>query len=165
MRRERARRCAGPAGRATAGILAAALTITACGGNADDDPDRDDARLYTAVLRAVAPGDTSVVPKVIYVELLGDAELTIEDQALVVNAFHSPTTVRFVDERDEAIDDVPQPHVRRDGVLVTLTSATVTDDVATVKATRYVSETDERTVCLDLQERDRTWTVTSTRPC
>lgn len=165
MRREPARRCAGPAGRATAGILFAALTITACGGNADDDPDRDDARLYTAVLRAVAPGDATGMPKTIYVELAGDAELTIEDQALVVNAFRSPTTVRFVDERDEAIDDVPQPHVRRDGVLVTLSSAKATDDGATVTATRYVNAADERTLCVDLQHQGQAWTVTATRPC
>lgn len=166
MRRERARRSAGPAGRATAGLFVAVLTMTACSGTSDDDTERDDARVYTEVLRAVAPDAAATLPKVIYVELVDGAELTIEDQALVVNAFRAPTTVRFVDERAEAVDDsLAQPHVRRDGVLVTLGATATAGDATTVKATRYISAVDQRTVCVDLQEQNRSWSVTATRPC
>ena len=166
MEREGTLRRAAPGGRATALGLALALAFlgTACGDDADTA--EDTAGIYTAVIRTVAPGSASTMPKVVFVELDGGAELSLEDQAAVVNSFDAPVTVRFIDDLHEAVDDdLPQSRVRRDGVLVRLRPTTTTDAGIGVRVTRYVARDDERTVCVELTEADQRWTVTSAANC
>lgn len=167
MQRGETRRWAAPGGRATTRVLVAALAIVAASCSGDSSPDAaDDAAVYTAVIRAVAPGTATAMPKVVFVELEGGAELSLEDQAAVVNAFPAPITVRFIDDRDEAIDDkLPQSHVRRDGVLVRLRPTESTDAGVSVQVTRYVARGDEQRLCVQLTEAKETWTVASSASC
>ena len=146
-------------------LLVAAFIATACGGDGDAD-DHDVPGVYVAVIRSLAPGAASLMPKVVYVEALPGTKLSLQDQAAVVKVFDGLTTVRFVDDRTEAVDaDQPQARVRRDGVLLRMSAAETTERGVSVKTTRYVAHDDEHTVCLDLEDADGTWSVTSSRAC
>ena len=149
-------------------VVALALFVivaAACSGD-DDADDHDIPGVYVAVIRSVAPGTTGVMPNLVYIEPLPGTKLSLEDQAAVVKTFGDATTVRFVDDRTEAVEvDQPQARVRRDGVLLRMAPAQTSGDGLSVKTTRYVARYDERTACLDLHEVDHTWTVTSTREC
>ncbi len=137
----------------------------ACSGD-DEADDRDVPGVYVAVIRSLAPGNTGVMPNLVFVEALPGTKLSLEDQASVVKTFGDAPTVRFVDDRNEAVEvDQPQARVRRDGVLLRMAPAQTSDDGVSVKITRYVARDDERTACLDLHEVDHTWAVTSTRGC
>ena len=150
------------------GVAALAVCVVlaaACSGD-DDAGDRDVPGVYVAVIRSLAPGNTGAMPNLVYIEALPGTKLSLEDQAAVVKAFGDATTVRFVDDRTEAVEvDQPQARVRRDGVLLRMAPAETSGDGVSVKTTRYVARDDERTACLDLHEVDHTWTVTSTRGC
>jgi hypothetical protein len=167
MQRGETRRWAAPGGRATTLVVVAAMSFITASCSDDDGADAaDDAAIYTAVIREVAPGTSPTMPKVVFVELEGGAELSLEDQAAVVNAFPAPVTVRFIDDRDEAIDDkLPQSHVRREGVLVRLRPTESTDAGVSVQVTRYVARDDEQRLCLELTEAKETWTVASAASC
>ena len=149
-------------------VVALAVLVVlaaACGGD-DDAGDRDIPGVYVAVIRSLAPGNTGVLPDLVYIEALPGTKLSLEDQAAVVKTFGDAITVRFVDDRAEAVEvDQPQARVRHDGVLLRMAPAQTSGDGVSVKTTRYVARDDERTACLDLHEVDHTWTVTSTRGC
>ena len=141
------------------------VVAAACSGD-DEADDRDIPGVYVAVIRSLAPGNTGAMPNLVYIEALPGTKLSLEDQAAVVKTFGDAITVRFVDDRNEAVEvDQPQARVRRDGVLLRMAPVQTSGDGVSVKTTRYVARDDERTACLDLRELDHTWTVTSTHGC
>ena len=152
--------------RATVACVVLGVVVSACGGSDDDADDHDTPGVYEAVIRSVAPGDAGTMPKIVFVETSPGTKLSLEDQAAVVKTFDDDTTVRFIDQRNEAVDDSqPQSRVRRDGVLLKMSPAQITDTGVSVKTTRYVTRDDQRTMCLELEETAKVWVVSSSRPC
>lgn len=147
-------------------IVAVVALAAACSGGDDDADDHDIPGVYIAVIRALAPDGAATMPKSVYVEALPGTKLSLEDQAAVVKAFGEATVVRFIDDRDEAVDSrSPQSPVRRAGVLLQMNPAQVTDRGLSIRITRYVALDDEHTTCLDLEEQSQNWTVATTSEC
>lgn len=148
-------------------VLAILALVAACGDDGNDDADDHDIPgVYIAVIRTLAPDKAAMMPKSVYVEPLPGTKLSLEDQAAVVKAFGEDTVVRFIDDREEAVDSKsPQAPVRRDGVLLQMNPAETTDNGLSIKATRYVALDDKRTACLELEERSQLWSVATSRDC
>lgn len=145
-------------------VVIVALAVACGGGGADDD--HDIPGVYIAVIRALAPNSSTVMPKSVYIEALPGTKLSLQDQAAIVQAFGEDTVVRFIDDRDEAVDPKsPGQPVRRDGVLLGMNPAVITERGLSIKTTRYVTVDNEKTTCLELEEQEHVWTVTSTRDC
>ncbi|CAB4836665.1 unannotated protein [freshwater metagenome] len=106
------------------------------------------------------------MPKSVYVEALPGTKLSLQDQAAIVKAFGEDTVVRFIDDRDEAVDTkTPGQPVRREGVLLQMNPAATTERGLSIKTTRYLTLDDKQTTCLELEEHKPVWTVASTRDC
>ncbi len=145
-------------------VLVLVLPAASCSGDAGDDYDVPG--VYIAVIRALAPDASTTMPKVIYVDALPGTQLSLQDQAAVVNAFGDGTEVRFIDDRQEAVDpDGEQAPVRREGVLLQMNPAQTTDHGVSIKTTRYVTRGDEYTTCLELEEQAQVWSVASRHDC
>jgi hypothetical protein len=124
----------------------ATLALGACGtGNSDDERTAD---VYASVIRAVADegqGDPSpqqpYEERVVYAGPLDDdVEIPLEVQADIVEQLDAEefATIRFVDERTEAVQpDVDDEPVLEDAVLV-LVSEVPDGDAPQVSAERYV---------------------------
>jgi hypothetical protein len=146
-------------------IIAMVVLAVACGGD-DDADDHDIPAVYIAAIRTLAPDGAAALPKSVYVEALPGTKLSLEDQAAVVKAFGEDTVVRFIDDRDEAVDSSSaQAPVRRDGVLLQMNPARATNNGLSIRVTRYVALDDEHTSCLDLEEHAHDWTVATTVEC
>lgn len=150
--------------------LLAAITLAAasCGDDGADTTERD-AGVYASVVLALAPGVPAAggpVPRagepdgVIYTGPLDDEQpIPLEVQAAVVEDLADVATVRFVDGRDEAIDErgEHQP-VLEDGVLV-LVGPVPAGNSPSVEAERYVDEDDTARVRVGLARRGDDWRV------
>ena len=146
-------------------LVALVAVAVACGGD-DDADDHDTPAVYIAAIRTLAPDGAAAMPKSVYVEALPGTKLSLQDQAAVVKAFGKDTVVRFIDDRDEAVDSSSaQAPVRRDGVLLQMNPARATDRGLSIRVTRYVALDDEHTSCLDLEEQAHDWKVASTVEC
>ena len=148
-------------------LVALVALAAACGGGGSDDADDHDIPgVYIAVIRALAPNSSTVMPKSVYVEALPGTKLSLQDQAAIVKAFGEDTVVRFIDDRNEAVDTkAPGQPVRREGVLLRMNPAAATERGLSIKTTRYLTLDDKQTTCLELEEHKPVWTVASTRDC
>lgn len=89
------------------------------------------------------------------------APISLEVQAGIVDALHGFATIRFVDERSEAIDDTdPHKSVVNDGILVTLGRIPTGARLVNVDAQRYERAGASVTYRMRLQRSGSTWTVT-----
>lgn len=109
-----------------------ALGLVGCGRATPTTVDRrDDVAVYVAVLRSVAelPTTPATVRRRVFVEPLDKAtQLPLDVQAAVVADLKDVADLRFIDERQEAIDDkLPGWPVRDGGVLIALGSMVEVD--------------------------------------
>lgn len=89
------------------------------------------------------------------------APISLEVQAGIVDALHGSATIRFVDERSEAIDDAdPHKSVVNDGILVTLGRIPTGTRLVDVEARRYERAGGSATYRIRLQRSGSRWTVT-----
>lgn len=147
-------------------LVAITLAVVSCGSDGADATDRD-AGVYVAVIRALAPGEAGErtpggtideLDRVVYVGPLDDAQhIPLEVQAAVVEQLDELATVRFVDERAEAIDDDDEEApVLEDGVLV-LVGPVPAGARPSVDAERYVDAGDAARLRVRLEPTDGAW--------
>lgn len=123
-------------------LAVATLAVNACGSDDTSTTERQFG-IYAAVIRAIAaedppePSDDDGEPIIYAGPLDEETSIPLEVQAAVVEDLEDLGTIRFVDERSEAVDDeeVDEP-VLDDGTLMLL--GPIPDGPApTVQAERY----------------------------
>jgi hypothetical protein len=149
-------------------LLAITLAAASCGADGKSATDRE-ADIYATLIRALAPADPAEhVPggeidqfdRVVFAGSLDDEQaISLEVQAAVVEQLEEFATVRFVDERAEAIDhdDEGEP-VLDDGVLV-LVGPVPSGRSPSVDAERYVDNDDAVHVRVTLERPNGGWEV------
>lgn len=142
--------------------LLVAAVLAGCSGP-DGTTDEEEHRtigLYSAVLRWFVAGTAN--EGTVFVTTAEEAELPLEVEVGIVQELdESGSTVRFIDELEEAIDDsVPELAVRGDGLLIALGSVSGNDpDRAAVYAERYVEVDRVTAYQLVLVRSDSHWEV------
>ena len=111
-----------------AAFLAAGVGVLAAGCGSDDPDDPPESVSIDAVLTALVdwavgsngtPTTTEDEPPVVYITASNGDTIDAAVQASVVAATTDDATVRFADDRSEAIDDTTEDeHVHDDGVLL-----------------------------------------------
>lgn len=157
--------------RIATGVLVAVVMCLGPTGCGDDDsptvqdPVERQVEIYTTVLRAVVseadPSLDEAGPPVVFVAARGDDPINIDVQAAVVVELEGWSTIRFVDDIDEAVDLAdPEGAVRDDGMLVGLGPVPEEGRAVSVYADRY--ESPARTVVFDvsLQRTPSGWVIT-----
>ena len=124
-------------------LVAVVLGAAACGADHRTAADDREIAIYSTVIRVVAPpaGITPTTPlsdPVFVVAADTRSPISLQVQAGVVDVLHDFATIRFVDERSEAIDaaDSQQP-VHEGGILITLGKIPPGRTSVTVAAQRY----------------------------
>jgi hypothetical protein len=143
--------------------VGAALVLGACSGDGGSDVDERQAAIYAAAIETVASEAGSAAMPFdgpVYVVASPGHDIGIEIQVEVVEQIDD-VTIRFVDERDEAIkesdDDAP---VLGDGLLVTLGKVRGSGGRRTVLLEAYVRSDDDERYAVTLERRDGRWVVT-----
>ena len=145
----------------------AVLVLASCGvGHGSGANDRAIA-IYSVVIRTVVtqpPGGRQVTVShapVFVVAADTHAPISLEVQAGIVDALHAFATIRFVDERSEAIDDAdPHKSVVNDGILVTLGRIPTGTRVVNVDAQRYERAGASASYRIRLQRSGSRWIAT-----
>jgi hypothetical protein len=150
-------------------LVSVALGAAACGADERTAADDRAIAIYSAVIRALAPpeGETPTTPlsePVFVVAADERAPISLEVQAGIVDELHEFATIRFVDERSEAIDtaDEDEP-VHQDGVLITLGKIPRGGTNVTIEAQRYERIGTATTYRISLQRFGTTWNVVALR--
>jgi hypothetical protein len=149
-------------------LLAITLAAVSCGSDGTSATDRE-ADVYVTLIRALAPSEPGErVPsdridefdRVIFVGSLDEQQaISLEVQAAVVEQLEEFATVRFVDERAEAIDHTDdRDPVLEDGVLVLL-GPVPSGRTPSVDTERYVDIDDSVHVRVTLEPADGDWEV------
>jgi hypothetical protein len=152
---------------ATMAVLLALLA--GCGGShADaDEPDRS-----TGILVAVLTWAAGQVPApspsshpIVYVLQTEGAEVDARAQVDVVRTLRDEVTIRFADERDEAIlTDAEEQPVRDDGALATVGAIPAEGDAFDLPVLVYRTMEDQRKVTLAVAKAGKAWTVNPKSP-
>ena len=143
-------------------LTAATLAIAACGED-DSGPRAHDAEVYGAVIRALAPDPPGEpvreLDRDVFVGPIDDeVDISLGVQASVVDDLEKFATIRFVDDKDEAIGSDEREPVIDDGVLVLL-GRVPTGGSPTVRAVRYVDADDSRRFRVTVRGSDDVWNV------
>lgn len=152
---------------AVAGL--APLVVNSCGSDGSPTTERD-ADVYAAVIRALAdePPDpwrdrTDIDDERQRVVFAGplDEEIAIslEVQAAVVEALDDLATIRFVDQRTEAIDDDEEGQPVLEGGMLVLLGTVPAGRSPSVDAERYLALDDAVQYVVTAEQSDGEWTV------
>jgi hypothetical protein len=151
--------------------MAVALAMGSCGSGGPSEHERE-ANIYAAVIQAVAPdepagpgAETEELERVVYAGSLDEERvISLEVQAAVVEMLEDFATIRFVDEKTEAIDDTADGEpVLDDGVLVLL-GAVPTGRSPSIDAERYVDLDDDEHFRINLERSDNEWSIVDLSP-
>jgi len=147
-------------------LVATTVAVGSCGAEGGRSVERG-AEVYAAAIRALVsepPGHPDIGAeqrdRVVYAGPLGEkVDISLEVQVAVVEELEEFATIRFVDSRNEAIDDDEQGKpVREDGVLLLL--GRIPDGRSpSVEATRYVDVDRDARFRLTVERSGETWTV------
>jgi hypothetical protein len=124
-------------------LVSVVLGAAACGANNRTASDDRAIAIYSAAIRAIAPpeGTTPTLPlghPVFVVAADTNSPISLEVQAGIVDVLHDFATIRFVDERSEAIDTAaPHEPVHEGGVLITLGKIPPGHTNVAIEAQRY----------------------------
>lgn len=139
------------------------LGAAACGADHRTAADNRAIAIYSAVIRVVAPpqGTTPTTPlsdPVFVVAANTRAPISLQVQAGIVDVLHDFATIRFADERSEAIDTAdPHQPVHEGGVLITLSKIPPGRTNVTIEAQRYERIDVAATYRISLQRVDAGW--------
>jgi hypothetical protein len=146
--------------------MAVTLAVGACGSGGPSQHDRE-ANVYALVLRALAPDEpadldteTKELDRIVYAGSLDEENaIALEVQAAVVEMLEDFATIRFVDEKAEAIDDAEDGEpVLEDGVLVLL-GTVPSGRSPSVDAERYVGLDDNAHFQISLERSNDEWSI------
>ena len=124
-------------------LIAAVLGATACGADHRTAADDREIAIYSSVIRAVAPPaggkPTAPLSKPVFVVAADPrSPISLQVQAGIVDMLHRLATIRFVDERSEAVDTTdPRRPVHESGVLITLGDIPPGRTAVTIEGQRY----------------------------
>jgi hypothetical protein len=151
-------------------LIALAFVAAACGDDGEDGAERSapEAEVYTAVIEALAPDTPGQVveelDRDVFVGPLNDeVDLSLGVQASVVDDLEDFATIRFVDDKDEAVGSDETKPVIDDGVLLLLGRVPAGDSPA-VRATRYVDVDDVARFRVTVEGSGERWDVTDIEP-
>ena len=146
-------------------LLALTLVATACGDDGEDSAERNapEAEVYTAVIQALAPNTPGQVVEELERDVFvgpinDDVDLSLGVQASVVDDLEDYATIRFVDEKDEAVGSDESEPVIDHGVLLLL-GRVPQGDSPTVRATRYVDVDDVARFRVTVEGSGERWRV------
>lgn len=150
-------------------LTALTVALAACG-SGDPQTNERDADVYAAVIEAVATDepidpDSGDDPTVVYAATADEDDgISLDVQAAVVEQLEDVLTIRFVDERDEAVDDSERSEpVLEEGVLVVL--GTVPPGLSpSVEAERYLDRFHIEELRVDVERSGDDWTVANVEP-
>jgi hypothetical protein len=154
-----------------AAAMAVTLAVGSCGSGDPSEHERE-ANVYAVVIRALAlnepadpGGETEELERVVYAGSLDEQRvISLEVQAAVVEILEDFATIRFVDEKAEAIDDTADGGpVLEDGVLVLL-GAVPTGRSPSVEAERYVDLDDHEHFRISLERSNDDWSIVELDP-
>lgn len=154
-----------------AAAMAVTLAVSSCGSGDPSEHERE-ANIYAAVIQALAPdepadpgAETEKLDRVIYAGPLDEEHaISLEVQAAVVEMLDDFATIRFVDEKAEAIDDTTDAEpVLDDGVLMLL-GAVPTGPSPSVDAERYVDLDQDENFRISLERSDNEWSIVNLDP-
>ena len=154
-----------------AAAMATTLAVGSCGSGDPSEHERE-ANIYAAVIQALAPDESTdagaeadELDRVIYAGSLDEEHtISLEVQATVVEMLEDFATLRFVDEKAEAIDDTDDGEpVLEDGVLVLLGSV-LTGRSPSIDAERYVDLDDDEHFRISLERSDNEWSIVDLSP-
>ena len=120
-----------------------AIGAVACGADHRTAADDRAIAIYSSVIRAVVPpaGGKPTVPlsePVFVVAADPRSPISLQVQAGMVDMLHRFATIRFVDERSEAVDtNDPRRPVHERGVLITLGDIPPGRTAVTIEGERY----------------------------
>jgi hypothetical protein len=147
-------------------LVAMTLAVGSCGSEDGRTAERD-AEVYATVIRALVTegpldpgGETEEVDRIVYAGPIDEqVDISLEVQVAVVEELESFATVRFVDDRDEAIDDDEEgePVLER-GVLLLLGTVPAGPSPS-VDAARYVDLDHAARFRVTVERSGRTWEV------
>jgi hypothetical protein len=147
---------------------AIALVASSCGADRPSPNEKRTIAIYSAVIRAVvtraATTPTTSATRTVFV-LAADsrAPISLEVQAGIVQTLHQVATIRFIDQRSEAIDAAdPRRPVHEGGVLVTLGEVPSGRNDVTVEVQRYERVDTSATYLTKLHRTGSTWTTDTT---
>jgi hypothetical protein len=141
--------------------LAGAVLLGAC---SDSSPSADrEAQIVAAAVRALVPpsDDETTVTRDVFVGGDEDTRASLTVQADVLKELDEFESIRFVDDRSEAISDTPPHAVHSDGVYLEVGPVPKTGSRITVPALRYIDRDDQDRLRLRLARSGATWTVTA----
>jgi hypothetical protein len=152
---------------ATMAIVAA--LAAGCGSSHADagEPDRSTGILVAVLTWAAsqAPPPSAGSHPVVYVLQTGGDDADAEAQVAVVRELRDAVTVRFADERDEAIlTDTEEQPVRDDGVLTTVGAVPAEGDAFDLGVLVYRTAQDQQKVTLAVTKAGKAWTVSPKHP-
>jgi hypothetical protein len=146
--------------------MAVTLAAGSCGSGGPSEHERE-ANVYAAVIRALAPdgsadlgAETEELERVVYAGSLDEENaIALEVQAGVVEMLEDFATIRFVDEKAEAVDETEDGEpVLEDGVLVLL-GAVPAGRSPSVDAERYVDLDNDEQFQVSLERSNDKWSI------
>jgi hypothetical protein len=144
-------------------LVSVALGSTACGADRRTASDDRAIAVYSSVIRVIAPPEgkppTRPLSEAVFVVAANKrSPISLEVQAGIVDVLHGFATIRFVDERSEAVDatDAHEP-VLEDGVVITLSKIPPGHTNVTIEAQRYERIDVATTYRISLQRVGTSW--------
>jgi hypothetical protein len=146
--------------------MTVALAVGSCGSGDPGEHERE-ANIYAAVIQALAPdeptdpgAETEKFDQVIYAGPLDEEHaISLEVQAAVVEMLEDFATIRFVDEKAEAIDDATDDKPALDDGVVVLLGPVPTGRSPSVDAERYVDLDNDVHFRIGLERSDNEWSI------
>jgi hypothetical protein len=123
-----------------------------------------EAQIVAASVRALVPpeDDETKVTRAVFVGPPGtEGRASLDLQADVLKELDEFESLRFVDDRAEAIESEPPRAVHSDGVYLEVGPVPDTGSRVTVPALRYVDRKHQQRLRLHVAKSGSTWTVTS----
>lgn len=149
-------------------LVIALVALTACSSSGGSPPTPVDRTVdvYEGIVRWTIGGlpspPTTGVEKlpIVYVIAVDGDPIAADSQVEIVRDLKDDATVRFADQRDEAIDDGVEGEPVRDGGILVLVGPVEDGTVPVdVDITLYRTASDERPMRLRLERRGEDWVV------
>jgi hypothetical protein len=139
-----------------------AVLFGACG-DSSSSGDRE-AQIVAAAVRALVrpEDDETKVTRAVFIGAPDErSRASLDLQADVLKELDEFESLRFVDDREEAISDKQPRAVHSDGVYLEIGPVPETGSRITVPAFRYIDRNHQRRLRLHMAKSGTTWTVTS----